>query len=349
MRMTRLGVSLVASLGVCVAVGSAASAASKKKAPAGGGAVPAASTSELQKLKGEFKWGMTPNEVTDKVIERLEASFAERLKKTANDPARQDRVRKEMRADSEKAKKNYVEFKGQKSGWDVSIIDQEFSQSGGESMLFAKEESSTRYFFFDDGRLYKMFIAFDKDMLQGKSFEEFGQLMQARFGRAREVRVEEKTKTGTRTKLDHYEWGSKAGDGLRLVDRSEFYDVFCLVLFDSGVASRLAERQRKNQGGPRSNALVEAATATTVNDRDPNDNVVDRVTGREHKKPGEGQTGANIAVPSPTTPEVRGPTPEEINRREPSEDSEANAGKKGKGGKGKLKNARPPGTEGLEL
>jgi hypothetical protein len=275
--------------------------AKAKAAPKAEAAPPAASAEEIDKLKGEFKWGMSVEDVTNKVVERLEASYEERLKKSATDPARNDRVRKEMRTEIEKAKKNHVTFEGGKSGYDVSIIDQEFAHNTGESMLVAKEENSTRYFFFSDGRLYKMFIAFDKEMLAGKSFEEFGELMQARFGKAKVVTVDV-TERGqvVKKKLDHFEWGSKAGDGLRLVDRSEFYDVYCLVVYDNAVSTRLADlRKIKNPKQERRDALVEAVTNGTSSPNDENDNVVDRIVGKDMLKPGE-RRGGDIVVPSPT-------------------------------------------------
>ena len=138
--------------------------------------------------------------------DKIRATLRGALDKTANDPTRHDRLRKEMMAEVEKVKTKLVKFDGQKTGYDVSIVDQEFLHNAGESMLVAKEETATRYFFFKDDRLYKMFIAFDKEILQGKSFREFGQLMQARFGKAKEVTVEEKTKAGVKVKLDHFVW-----------------------------------------------------------------------------------------------------------------------------------------------
>jgi hypothetical protein len=192
--------------------GAKESKSNKARAKAGGKAAPSASASELDKLKGDYKWGMNPDEVTSKIQDRVRATYDDKLKKTANDPSRHDRLRKEMMSEVEKVKTKIIKFDGQKSGYDVSIIDQEFLHNAGESMLVTKEETSTRYFFFKNDRLYKMFIAFDKEILQGKSFREFGQLMQQRFGKAREVAAEEKTKAGVKVKLDHFVWGSKGAD-----------------------------------------------------------------------------------------------------------------------------------------
>ncbi len=276
---------------------SGTAAAAPKKARGGRLAVPpTASSAEVDKLKGTYKWGMTPDEVMTQVIGRVEASYDERLQQTVNDPTRQDRVRKEMRAEADRVRRTaLIKFEGQKSGYDVSIIDQEFGHEIGESMLVAKEETSTRYFFFAHDRLYKMFIAFDKEMLQGKSFLEFGKMMQARFGRARDVYVEEKSKSGVKKQLDHFIWSTKGGDILRQVDRSGFYGVYCLVIADGHVERGQAEARKAGVKGERKDGLVEAVTSGAAVERDPNDNVVDRITGRDVPKPG-GEAPANVRV-----------------------------------------------------
>jgi hypothetical protein len=318
------------------------------------GVAPTASEKELEKLKGDYKWGMTPDEITAKVQDHVRASFEERLKKSLNDPTKQDRVRKEMATEVERVKTKLIKFDGQKTGYDVSIVDQEFLHGTGESMLATKEELNTRYFFFANDRLYKMFLAFDKEMLQGKSFREFGQLMQARFGKAREVNVEERTKAGVKSKLDHFIWGSKTGDMLRLVDRSEFYDVFCLVIYDGKVAEKQDEIRKSRAGNVHKDNLVESVTTQPSNDRDPNDNVLDQITGKETLKPGE-RRAADIVVPSVgTTPAVRAPTPAEINRREPGERASKGKGKDSEGDEDAPKKKAKPGkpgdeTKGLQL
>jgi hypothetical protein len=349
--MKRLGVSLAAAVFVLGISGAsdAAPNSSKKGAKArpakAEAAPPAASAEEIDKLKGEFKWGMNVDEVASKVTERVQASYEERLQKTATDPTKNDRVRKELRTALEKVKKNTVKFDGQKTGYDVSIIDQEFAHNDGESMLVAKEESSTRYFFFKDERLYKMFIAFDKEMLAGKSFEEFGALMQARFGKAKEVPVATKTPppAGSKPKVDHYEWSSKSGDGLRLVDRSEFYDVYCLVVYDGAVNARVVEARKARNTGEKKADLVDVVTSAQPTTRDSNDNVIDRITGKEVQKLGERRAG-DIRVPSPSAdPKAAGP--DEVNRAAPGDKKPGKGDKKGDRAGGKAGSE----TKGLEL
>ena len=308
--MTRLAI--VSSIAAwTVLQGATALAAAKKTDKPAKAAAPAASGSELDKLKGEFKWGMTSDEVVAKVQDKVHTAYQERLTKTANDPTRNDRLRKEMMVEQEKVKNSLVKFDDQKTGYDVSIVDKEFLRNAGESMLVAKEDNATRYFFFTNNQLYKMFLAFDKDILQGKSFREFGKLMQKRFGKAREVNVEERNKAGVRVKLDHFIWSSKGGDTLRLVDRSEFYDVYCLVIYDSSVARKQDDLRQARTGGPKPDSLIEAVTAPGNNQRDPNDNIIDRISGKDTPKPGD-ERAPDVKVPPVTPPPPNNTTPTNV-------------------------------------
>lgn len=280
---------IAAGLAVVFVAGTAQAAKPARK-PRAAAPAPTASAEEVEKLKGAYRWGMSPDDVAKQIEGRLRASYEERLQKSANDPTRNDRVRKELQAEIEGIKRKYVKFEGQKSGYDVSIIDQEFAQKTGESMLVAKEDNATRYYFFANEGLYKMFVAFDKEILAGKSFLEFGKLMQARFGRGQEIFGQRHVKGGTERVLDHYLWTTKAGDVLRLVDRSEFYDVYCLVLYDGGVAARLEDTRRVvHPKLEKRDGLIEAVTSGDERGGagDENDNIIDRITGTRVRKPGE--------------------------------------------------------------
>ena len=168
-------------------------------------------------------------------------------------------------------------------------------------MLVTKEDQWTRYFFFFEDGLYKMFLAFNRDALQGKSFQDFGKSMEARYGNAKEVYRDDKTKGGVHRTLDHYTWNA-GGDKLKLVDRSEFYGVYCLVLYDAATDERVQERRKVvNPGNVEKDALVEAVSTRGKDGNDENDDIIDRVTGHEVKKPGTEQH-ADIVVPSPSNP-----------------------------------------------
>ena len=118
------------------------------------GAAPAANAAEVNKLKavrfddpkaGAFKWGMKPDEVWRWSGRDRGEVQAPDHQVARSDPQFQQRVRDQMVKEVAAVKKSYTKFEGQKSGWDVSIIGQEFSQNTGEAVLVSKEDTWTRY------------------------------------------------------------------------------------------------------------------------------------------------------------------------------------------------------------
>jgi hypothetical protein len=299
--MRRFGLSFLAMV-LAVSTAQLALAKGGKKAPsAPKGPAPVAKAAEINEFKGEFKWGMAPQAVLEKLYARIEAGFKERAERVRTDPRKSDDLRREMKTEKDRVAKSLVKFDGKKGGWDVSIIDEEFVQNNGMSMLRYKEPKSTRYFFFSGDSLFKMFVAFDKDVVAGKSFAEFGDMMQAKYGKAQAV-YRDVTAHGKKEKiLDAFQWRSAEGDGLRLVDRSKFYDVYCLVIYDHSVEERMSEIRRTVAASQPKGSFVDNVIEKP-SDRDENDNVIDRITGKEVLKPGERRGGnQNIKVPSPTS------------------------------------------------
>jgi hypothetical protein len=334
-----LAVAVVGNSGTSVAKGA-------KGGSKGGGSAPTASAAEVAKLKavrlgdpkaGTFKWGMKPEEVMAQARTAVEAKYEPRVEKAKQDPGLQQRLRDEMTREIAAVKKSFTKFEGQKTGWDVSIIGPEFQQNTGEAVLVTKEDIWTRYFFFFEDGLYKMFLAFNKDALVGKTFQDFGKGMEAKYGNAREVYRDEKQRgSGVRRILDHYEWSAGGGDRLKLVDRSEFYGVFCLVLYDGSVQDRVMDRRKVvNPGDVKRDELVESVTGKEKGgsgSSDINDDIIDRVVGKEVKKPGD-EKHADIVVPSQTGKAV---SPKEVNAKTPAaspEKSSAASADKKKGGK----------------
>ena len=299
--MSRLAISFLAVLLVLNTTQMAAEAKGGKRVVKGEKTAPIASAKAIGEFKSEFTWGMAPTAVLEKLNAKIEAGYKDRVEKSRNDPAKSDQARRAIQSDKDRVAKSQVKFDGPKGGWDVSIIDDEFLRNNGESMLVFKEPKSTRYFFFSGDSLYKMFVAFDKDVVAGKSFEQFGALMQQSYGKAQPVYREARTQGGGKEKvLDSYLWRSTEGDGLRLVDRSKFYDVYCLVIYDNAVEQRQAEVRKNFEASQPKGSFVDGII-DKQSDRDENDNVVDRITGKDVLKPGERRgSQQNIKVPSPT-------------------------------------------------
>ncbi len=338
---------LALSLGVA-AVGVSATSQAKAKKKAGAEKAPAANPKEVDKLKavrlgdpnaGTFKWGMKPEEVMASVRVAIEGKYEKRISDSAQDPGKQQRIRDEMAREINAVKKSFTKFDGQKSGWDVSIVGPEFEQGTSEAVLVTKDEAWTRYFFFFEDGLYKMFLAFNKDALAGKSFQEFGKSMEARYGAAKPVYRDDKTKGGIVHALDHFAW-SAGSDRLKLVDRSEFYGVYCLVLYDQATHERVFERRKVvNPGNVEKDELVEAVSTRGKEANDENDDIIDRVVGHETKKPGT-EEHDDIIVPSTSGKAV---SPAEVNAKSASSSSDGSSSKK----KASKKSDNP--MDGLEL
>jgi hypothetical protein len=296
-------------LALVVGVNAPGMAFAKKAGSKGGGGGAAPPAAELAKLKairlgdpkaGVFTWGMNADDVFAKVKGSIEARYQERIDGAKADPGKQQRIRDEREKEIKGVKASFTKFEGQKTGWDVSIIGAEIAQNNGEAVLQVKEDVWTRYFFFFEDQLYKMFLAFNKDVIGDKSFRDFGKEMAAKYGNPREVYRDEKQKGGVKRTLDHFEWAVSGGDSLKLVDRSEFYGVYCLVLANASALGRVADKRKvTNPGGVVKDSLVEAVTSGKESGADSNEDIIDRVTGHEVKKPGSEPRHGNIVVPSP--------------------------------------------------
>jgi hypothetical protein len=155
----------------------------KKVAPP----VSAEGKKKLADLYGGFKFGMSKDDVLGVLRKQLDQQYEERIKATT-DVRAQDNLRAEKRSELARVSKSYEEFKGPPAGLDVSIIEGEFARNTGEAALDRWENSGgknqRRFFFFYEGRLWKMFISLDVSILPAdkKNFETFERVMQGQYG-----------------------------------------------------------------------------------------------------------------------------------------------------------------------
>jgi len=241
----------------------------------------APSKDELGKIMGKYKWGMTPEDVVKIIADEANEKYSELVGKES-DVYKQDQLRKQRDEEVEKFKSSLVKFEGTKTGWDTSIVDKEFVHKNDESMLVRWEKDQRRFLFFWNGKLYKQYIAFNAEhpAFKGKSFDDFANLIQARFGQA-------ETKFGTmRTKddvvVDHLEWPASQDISLWAIDQSSFYGNFCLKLTQASVVAALeSARGGKVQKQAKGNALIDAVTTPNDNKKDPNDDIVDQIVGKK--------------------------------------------------------------------
>ena len=265
----------LAAPGAALAKGKAAA----KPAASEGGKKSAPNAKALADLAGKFKWGMTPDDISKVISDQITARYQEQITKEP-DVYQQDQLRKEMRDEIDKVKSSYIKFDGQRSGWDVSIVDKEFAHHDDESMLVFWEKDQRRFLFFFHDRLYKQFIAFNSELFQGKTFDDFAKLIEKRFGPAEMKFANLRTKD--EQTLDHLEWAPSGDDELWAIDQSQFYGNFCLVLKQRSVVAQLSKNRDRSPKGS-GNALIDSVTTPDKVTGDVNSDIVDQITGTKPK------------------------------------------------------------------
>jgi hypothetical protein len=250
-----------------------------KKPPATAPA-PKADAGALKELMGDYKWGMSSTEVLAVVEKKIAANFEEQIKKTP-DVFEQNRLRKHIKTEVADVKKTEIAFSGQKTGWDVSIVEGEFGHKNDESMLVWQERDAQgvagnqRFFFFVDGKLWKMFIAYNMEAYKDRTFDVFRSAMEDRYGNAAE-----QTRLNAEGKpvLASIYWRGQ-GSYLRAIDLLQFYANFCLAISDDSVEKWIYERRQERFPKAAPRPYVKGPGGNTDPQNDPNANVVEEITG----------------------------------------------------------------------
>ena len=267
---------LIGSLGAIAPVASPASAAPRQAAAAKKPhrtPVSAEHKKALAELFGGFKFGMTKDEVIAVFGKQLDESYDDKIKATT-DTAAQDQLRRAKRNEVTRLQQSYVSFETSKaSSWDVSIVEGEFAHNTGEAMLERWEnqggKNQRRFFFFSDGKLWKMFVSLDVSILpeDKKNFATFQSVMESKYGPGD---VEDGRIT----------WHTDEFD-VRAVDKLKTYDALALVIEDPKTRREVdATREAKAPPPHETNSVIRAVIDTDRNDHpDPkaNSNAVDAV------------------------------------------------------------------------
>ncbi len=277
----------------------------------------------ISELMGKFKWEMTPDEAMKVVSDEIAARYDEKIQKETI-PAKQDKWLREKNEALTKMKDSYVRFSGQKTGWDVSIVDREFAQNNDESMFVIWEQDQRRFLFFWHEKLWKQFIAFNGEnpIFKDKTFDDFADIIQKRYGPA--AMTFRKQRTSDEQTLDHLEWPPSGDYVLWAIDLTTFYGNFCLSLQRKSVMGDIEKARGENsprqKGG---NAVIEAVTKGDEKAGDANADIVDEITGRptqheaqpveepKHDKKGSKKKGAEAAKDPSKRPSSSKPTSED--------------------------------------
>ncbi len=256
----------------------AAHAAPKKKAAAPKGQQAAPQSAEIGKAMGDLKWGASRDQVLERFTTEIKERYRPQIAK-ATGAIEEDKLRAKMRDELVRLKDSLVEFNGKKTGWDVSFLKGEFTHHNDESLFAVNDDTSQNYYFFIHGKLWKWFKAFNASTFQGKTFDQFAEAIQGRYGKAKARESEGASGEG---KQHWLEW-QNADTRLRAVDNTQFYGFYCLVFEHKETLQRLPELRTAAPRDERNkNAMVDSVTSgPDVDDTgDNNQDVIDRITGK---------------------------------------------------------------------
>lgn len=214
----------------------------------------------LAELLGGFKFGMSKDEVLAVFSKQLDESYEEQIKATT-DITEQDRLRRNKRNEVARVQQSYVAFDTVKpSPWDVSIIEEEFAHLTNESMLERWEnqggKNQRRFFFFYEGRLWKMFVSLDVSILpeDKKTFATFETVMESKYGQGE-------------TSPGKIIWRTAEFD-VRAVDKLKAYDALALAIEDPRVRGEVvALRDAKRPPPKETSAVIKAVIDPEQKDR----------------------------------------------------------------------------------
>lgn len=237
--------------------------------------------SALEQSMGEIQWGWSPKQVYRHLKKNIELSYEEPISKTT-DAIEEDRLRHKMTEEANQIRDSYFEFDGTPSAYDSGYLKGEFTHRNGESLLRVRTKTTQDYFFFINDRLWKRYRAFDASVFEGATFEQFGNALQQRYGKA-------KKKSGSLTSggesVQWYEW-KEPRVRARAVDNNEFYGFYCIILEDPKTVARLAQLRKNEPAQAEASGTLVDMVADESND-DQHADIADRITGeiRRHDAP----------------------------------------------------------------
>lgn len=254
----------------------------------------------------DIDWGWSHQKLISHFTSQLQKMYRPLLSK-ATDAITEDRLRSEMNARIARIKSSYVEFNGQHTGWDTSMLRDQYTHNNNESLVEVRELRTgsedpryTDYFFFINDRLWRRYRAFNQDQFEGIPFEGAAASFEKRFGSSRHI-----TK-GSR--LIGLAW-QDSKTLLEAQDQTDFYGIFCLV-FSEKETSRQLDKLRVNTKASKSglNPLVEALDDTS--EHDAHADVVEHITGKRYNtakqqpdavaQPGKSKSRSVTDEPAPT-------------------------------------------------
>lgn len=267
MRMRRNLISaLVGLLGLCAVLALANPVMAQEEAPAQDGGLASV-------LRG-LEW-TAPKKAVLTHFQKIEEEAFREASQEVRDPIAKERMRRKMLDTVKQIEESEIAFKGQRSGYEVSVIAGEFRDNNNESLIVVRDDNAQRYFMFADGRLWKLVIAYNPDYIQDIGFDAFVEQVTRKYGDP------EDTKYSQEEYMTSATWRDEQTE-LRIEDKSDFFNTFTMVFADRKTAERMSKFQSAFGEGPKKKDKLASEIMDIQEDSSfgsDNEDVVDSILG----------------------------------------------------------------------
>ena len=199
----------------------------------------AAQASPIATSMGDLRWGQSERDVSGFAQREIAATYNAEIAKT-KDAGKQAKLKAEAKRAQAEVEKSRVEFEGGKSRWDNSPIAGEYTYDNGESMLVAKGPGTDSYYFFLNGKLWKVVKVLDKQTA-GADFKKFSKLVEDKFGKGRVKKGEVTPGQGNTQWLEYLDRNSR----LRAADASDKRGGYAMIFEEMATVRELASTRPK--------------------------------------------------------------------------------------------------------
>lgn len=190
-----------------------------------------------------MRWGMSRDEVLEALKREVEEEYQERQKST-RDPVVQDKNRNWKREELDKLSLNLVAFDTRtQHKWGVSLIQFEYADDAGETMLWLRSNSNLKKFYFFEGdKLWKVIYAYGMDSWPKEDHKQVKEdHFMKWFGYSPEDRVKQDPETLAPV-VRFAEWKSMDNDIVRAFDLTAVHGVHVVALISGDAEARIGER-----------------------------------------------------------------------------------------------------------
>jgi hypothetical protein len=242
-------------------------------------------------LMNGMTWGMTKDQVVEAVKLEIKNVYWPQIQEVADDGVAEQALRTRMERDQQRFVDSCIQFTGQQTPWNVSMIDTEFTHNNQEEMCKYERSDATDFFFFIRGKLWKIFRTLKSEGLTTAppTFDEMRATMEGQYGPGEEIREVDPYRL--ESKVVAVKWvDSQTELQMRWLD---LYSVFAVVLTERATLGSLTTLRRvTSTSTTEQSGLTQAVTEGVASDE--NSDVVQRLRGQR---------------PDPNAPQTTPPPP----------------------------------------